>query len=96
MVNLNAMNIDSQDTVEIIDMCYASFKENMIKKENRPLLRGKNIFVPLEWNQFKAEAFWHAASTEPNKIFNIFPCNNDYSYTLCDSNCINENHTITF
>ncbi len=95
MNNLNIMELSSDSEVDIIDTCYNLFKEDMLKKENRPELFGKFIYIPIEWNRNKAEAFWHASSLEPKDNLNIFPCNNDYSSSLCNNNCLKQDITIT-
>lgn len=40
----------------IFDICHNRFKETIATKD-RPLLQGKEIYVPLKWIESKAEIF---------------------------------------
>lgn len=79
---------------KIMDKCHDLFKSSMASKENRPQLGEREIYVPLNWIEYKAEIFWHAASIEPKEKLDILPCNNDSSSFMCNSNCINLTNSI--
>ena len=79
---------------KIMDRCHDVFKNSMVSKENRPQLGERNIYVPLNWIEYKAEIFWHVSSIEPKGKFKILPCNNDSSSFICNSNCINLTNSI--
>ena len=83
--------IDFSDCAELADImqkCYAVFKESVLQKENRPLLGKREIFVPLCWNEKKADAFWHIASIEEKKSVPLLPCTNDLASFRCKNNCM--------
>ena len=61
---------------------------NDIDKENRAKLGGREVAVPLNWIECKAELFWHAASIEEKAKLDIQPCTNDITSSLCANNCI--------
>lgn len=60
----------------------------MANKDNRAKLREREIAVPLNWIECKAELFWHAASVEEKAKLDIQPCINDITSSLCANNCI--------
>ncbi len=71
----------------IFDICHNRFKETIATKD-RPLLQGKEIYVPLKWIESKAEIFWHSASIEQKAKLVIKPCINELSSAFCPDNCI--------
>lgn len=86
-------DIDSHE--EIIDLCYKSFKECVLSKENRPKLFELDLIVPVEpWIEYKAQVFWHLVSLSEKDKSPILPCINDPSISKCDENCINHKYTV--
>lgn len=77
-----------EDISAIMDKCHIVFKEMMANKDNRAKLGEREIAVPLNWIECKAELFWHAASIEEKVKLNIQPCINDIASSLCANNCI--------
>lgn len=77
-----------EDISAIMDKCHIVFKETMVNKDNRAKLGEREIAVPLNWIECKAELFWHAASVEEKAKLNIQPCINDITSSLCANNCI--------
>lgn len=77
-----------EDISAIMDKCHIVFKEMMANKDNRAKLGEREIAVPLNWIECKAELFWHAASIEEKVKLNIQPCINDIVSSLCANNCI--------
>jgi hypothetical protein len=96
MINkLTPITIDkTMELSEIFDECHNRFKETIATKE-RPLFRGKEIYVPLKWIEYKAEIFWHSASIEQKPNLDIKPCTNDLSSAFCPENCISGAESIT-
>ena len=72
----------------IIDKCHNVFKSTMANKDDKPKLGEREIAVPLNWIEYKAELFWHAASIEEKSRLNIQPCVNDIASSICANNCI--------
>lgn len=88
------LKLSGQTIDENIEILYDYFKNHIMKKDERPLLFGKQIYVDCKnWINFKSETFYHliSLSENENKIFNVFPCNNDISYSFCNENCFNKN-----
>lgn len=77
-----------EDISAIMDKCHIVFKETMANKGNRAKLGEREVAVPLNWIDFKAELFWHAASIEEKVKLDIQPCINDIASSLCANNCI--------
>ena len=77
-----------EDISAIMDKCHIVFKETMANKDNRAKLREREIAVPLNWIECKAELFWHAASIEEKAKLDIQPCINDVVSSICANNCI--------
>lgn len=77
-----------EDISAIMDKCHIVFKETMANKDNRAKFREREIAVPLNWIECKAELFWHAASIEEKAKLDIQPCINDITSSLCANNCI--------
>lgn len=84
------------DIESIFDECNTFFKETILNKEKRPLLDGREIFIPIEWMEDrKAKLFWHICSIEPKKHdLSILPCTNDAASSVCEENCIKLNNSI--
>lgn len=78
---------ETMDVSEIFDKCHNKFKETIATRE-RPLFKGREIYVPLRWIERKAEIFWHSASIEQKAKLEIKPCTNDLSSAFCAENCI--------
>lgn len=76
------------DVSTIMDKCHDEFKLTLANKENRAVLAGREVLVPLNWIDYKAEIFWHASSIEEKAKLDIQPCINDYASTICANNCI--------
>ncbi len=85
---------DLNNMEDIINRCHEVFKHTMAPKEDKPLLKGREVLVPLKWLDYKAEIFWHSASIEPKRKLDILPCNNDITSSLCDNNCITAEKSI--
>ena len=65
MAKLKTIDITGlKDISAIMDKCHIVFKETMANKDNRAKLGEREIAVPLNWIECKAELFWHAASIE--------------------------------
>lgn len=77
-----------EDISAIMDKCHIVFKKTMANKDNRAKLGEREVAVPLNWIECKAELFWHAASIEEKAKLNIQPCINDITSSLCANNCI--------
>lgn len=77
-----------KDISAIMDKCHIVFKETMANKDNRAKLGEREIAVPLNWIECKAELFWHAASIEEKAKLDIQPCTNDVASSLCANNCV--------
>lgn len=77
-----------KDISAIMDKCHTVFKETMANKNDRAKLGEREILVPLNWIDFKAELFWHAASIEEKAKLDIQPCTNDIVSSICANNCI--------
>lgn len=77
-----------EDISAIMDKCHIVFKETMANKDNRAKLGEREIAVPLNWIECKAELFWHAASIEEKAKLDIQPCINDVVSSICANNCI--------
>lgn len=84
----------TKELSEMFNECHRRFKETIAAKE-RPLLRDKEIYVPLKWVESKAEIFWHSASIEQKPRLDIKPCTNDLSSAFCLENCISGAELIT-
>lgn len=89
MAKLKTIDITGlEDISAIMDKCHNIFKETMANKDNRAKLGEREIAVPLNWIECKAELFWHAASIEEKAKLDIQPCTNDVASSLCANNCI--------
>lgn len=82
------------DTSAIMDKCHDVFKDMMANKHNRAFLGEREVAVPLNWIDYKAEIFWHAASIEKKEKLNIQPCVNDITSSMCANNCIDAFDTV--
>lgn len=80
-----------------IDCLYKYFQDEIMDQKTRKRLFGEFIFIDCNrWTKHKNDLFWHIISLHKNERFNILPCNNCISYSLCpDDNCINMNEKIT-
>ena len=79
---------------DAFDSCNEIFKKGFLTKENRPMLKGCDIYVPIYFHSDKkSEVFWHISSLSPKEVLrpNILPCNNDIASDICDENCWTEN-----
>jgi len=87
------VSMDTSDCLnisDVFDKACKQFKTNMLDRNNRPKLNGKEIFVPINWlKDHKSEIFWHVASIEKKEKLDILPCTNSIESSLCDDNCIN-------
>lgn len=89
MGKLKTIDINGlQDISAIMDKCHDVFKLTMANKENRAKLGEREVAVPLNWIDYKAEIFWHAASIEEKGKIDILPCVNDITSSVCADNCI--------
>lgn len=89
MAKLKTIDITGlKDISAIMDKCHNTFKEKLANKDNRAKLGEREIAVPLNWIECKAELFWHAASIEEKVKLDIQPCINDVASSLCANNCI--------
>ena len=85
---LRPIEIKEEDTLaEFFDRCHEMFKTTIATK-NRPTFGEREIYVPLNWIDRKAEIFWHSASIEQKPRLDIKPCNNDILSAYCDENCV--------
>lgn len=88
------IQIHKEDTLsDILDRCHDVFKKSIASKE-RPRLGSREIYVPINWIEGKAELFWHTASLEIKPRLSIKPCNNDMSSSLCEENCVTGTNVI--
>lgn len=93
---LKPIEIKKKDALsDIFDRCHEVFKQTIATKD-RPTFRGREIYVPINWIEGKAEIFWHCASIEQKPRLDIRPCNNDISSSRCDENCVIGEDVITF
>lgn len=69
----------------IFDICHNRFKETIATKD-RPLLQGKEIYVPLKWIESKAEIFCILLARTESKLV-IKPCIRTFCLHFVD-NCI--------
>lgn len=82
---------------DAFDICYAVFKERVMKRDNRPDLNGSEIYIPCKeenWIEGKSDLFWHASSMEPHISFDIAPCVNDRAESICPDNCTKVTHDV--
>lgn len=94
MAKLEPIKIQKGDSLtDIFNKCHEVFR-NTIAAKDRPLLDGKQIYVPIRWIENKAEIFWHAASLDQKPELSIKPCNNDMSSSLCEENCVSGSDSI--
>lgn len=85
---LKPIEIKREDTLsDIFDRCHEVFKRTIAAKD-RPEFGNREIYVPLNWIEKKAEIFWHSASMEQKPRLDMKPCNNDMSSSRCDENCV--------
>jgi hypothetical protein len=77
---------------EIILNLNNEFQRIFMDKNARPLFKNKFIFFNMNKN-YKGyflsypEKFMHICSIEDKTDYTIFPCNNDYSYSICQNKC---------
>jgi ribosomal protein L44E len=80
------------NSFEIFKEAERKFNDIFLKKDARPYYNGKFIFFDMN-KVFRGqilhfpERFMHICSIEDKDTYNIFPCNNDLSYTLCNNKC---------
>ncbi len=85
---LKPIEIKRGDTLsDIFNRCHEVFKRTIATKD-RPMLGKREIYVPINWIEEKAEIFWHSASIEQKPKLDMKPCNNDISSSRCDVNCV--------
>lgn len=81
---------DLEDINLIFDRCNENFKNTIQLRNNRPLIKGKEIFISFNFlEDKKTDLFWHLSSIEHAKLKkqDIFPCNNDITQEICNYNC---------
>ena len=89
MAKLKTIDISGLTEISsIMDKCHNVFKSTMANKEDRAKLGEREIAVPLNWIECKAELFWHSASIEEKSKLDIQPCINDITSAICANNCI--------
>lgn len=89
-INITPLN----DIEDIMSKCHDVFKNTLAVRDKKPKLGEREIYVPLNWIDYKAEIFWHSASIEPPKSIDILPCNNDITSTRCFNNCLERKNFI--
>lgn len=95
-----ALTCSGNNFLDDMEVVYIKFKESFLKKENRPLYKGKFIFFNMnkeftirngELNESvvltKPERFMHIASLSHNDKYTSDPCYNDSSIMLCSNEC---------
>lgn len=89
MAKLKTIDISGLTEIStIMDKCHNVFKSTMANKDDRAKLGEREIAVPLNWIECKAELFWHSASIEEKSKLDIQPCINDITSSICANNCI--------
>lgn len=91
---LKPIEIKKEDTLsDIFDKCHEVFKQTIATKD-RPTFGEREIYVPINWIEEKAEIFWHSASMAQKPRLDIKPCNNDISSPRCNENCVTAEDSI--
>ncbi len=89
MGKLKTIDINElKDIPAIMDTCHTVFKNTMANRDNKPKLGEREIAVPLNWIEYKAELFWHSASMEKKNKLDMQPCNNEITSAICANNCL--------
>ncbi|MCM3620530.1 hypothetical protein M3936_23530 [Sutcliffiella horikoshii] len=76
---------------DTLDELYLFFKDNILDRDKRIKLFGKDIFIDCgkgKWIRGKNEVFWHLTSLKKREKFNVLPCSNCKSSSICPQNCL--------
>lgn len=77
---------------EIVENVYKDFYSIFMKKDSRDFFNDKFIFFSMN-KRFSnmelpyPERFMHLCSIRDKTKYNIFPCNNDITFTICENKC---------
>lgn len=77
---------------EIVDNIHKDFYSIFMKKDSREFFNNKFIFFSMDkmYRNIELpypERFVHICSIKDNTQYNIFPCNNDITFSICKSKC---------
>ncbi|MDU4950980.1 MAG: hypothetical protein E6X21_01395 [Clostridium sp.] len=74
---------------DLIDESYIRYKDDMINRERRPKLLGKNIYIDEKTlYDGKENGFWHCSSMgKDDAKFDQYPCENDITKSVCQFRC---------
>lgn len=87
--------IDSFD--KVIEDTHQYFKTVWKPEESRPKLFDTHIHIN-HGNLIdnKEESYRHMISLDPREHFNVLPCQNHLSKTLCNLNCFSQKHMVDY
>ncbi len=83
------LDVSNKSYNDKIDYLYKFYETEIMDRNKRPKLFNKFIYIDCNLRiKRKTEKFWHLITLGQKELFEILPCNNDISSTLCNANCI--------